>query len=210
MNCTRKILYVFISLILFAPGCLSLKKPVIKIDYYTLEYDSPDVAFQEQLPFVVRIERFLVTPVYNSSRIVYSEQKFKRAAYNYHRWHSSPGDLVTYFLARDMRKSNLFKAVLTYDTRFLSSHAIEGIVDEFYEKDEKDLWKAVLSVSITLVREGEPDISKRVLFQKKYSAKETCEQKTPLALAKAMSNAMAKISEMIITDTYNCLNFSRP
>lgn len=206
MNCTRKILYVFMSLILFAPGCLSFKKPVIKIDYYTLEYDSPDVAFQAQLPFVVRIERFRVTPVYNSNRIVYSEQKFKRAAYNYHRWRSSPGDLVTYFLARDMRKSNLFKAVLTYDTGFLSSHVIEGIVDEFYEQDEKDLWEAVLSVSITLVREGEPDISKRVLFQEKYSAKETCEQKTPLALARAMSSAMAKISEMITTDIYNCLN----
>ena len=206
MNCTRKILYVFMSLVLFAPGCLSLKKPVVKIDYYTLEYDSPDTAFQTRLPFVVRIKRFQVAPVYNSNRIIYSEQKFKRAAYNYHRWRSSPGDLVTYFLARDMRKSNLFKAVLTYDTGFSSSHAIEGIVDEFYEQDEKDLWKAVLSVSITLVKEGEPDVSKRVLFQKKYIAKETCEQKTPIALAKAMSSAMAKISEIIITDIYNCLN----
>ncbi len=205
MSFARKILYVFISLVLFIPGCLSLKKPVIKIDYYTLEYDSPDVAFQAQLPFVVRIERFRVAPVYNSNRIVYSEQKFKRAAYNYHRWRSSPGDLVTYFLARDMHRSNLFKAVLTYDTGFLSSYVIEGIVDEFYERDEKDLCEALLSVSITLVREGEPDVSKRVLFQKKYSAKKACEQKTPLALAKAMSSAMAKISEMIITDIYNCV-----
>ena len=205
MSYARKILYVLISLVLFIPGCLSLKKPVIKIDYYTLEYDSPDVAFQAQLPFVVRIERFRVAPVYNSNRIVYSEQKFKRAAYNYHRWRSSPGDLVTYFLARDMHRSNLFKAVLTYDTGFLSSYVIEGIVDEFYEQDEKDLSEAVLSVSITLVREGEPDVSKRVLFQKKYSANKACEQKTPLALAKAMSSAMAKISEMIITDIYNCV-----
>ena len=205
MSYARKILYVLISLVLFIPGCLSLKKPVIKIDYYTLEYDSPDVAFQAQLPFVVRIERFRVAPVYNSNRIVYSEQKFKRAAYNYHRWRSSPGDLVTYFLARDMHRSHLFKAVLTHDTGFLSSYTIEGIVDEFYEQDEKDLWEAVLSVSITLVREGEPDVSKRVLFQKKYSANKACEQKTPLALAKAMSSAMAKISEMIITDIYNCV-----
>lgn len=205
MSYARKIFYIFMSLILFIPGCISLKKPVIKIDYYTLEYDSPEVAFKSQLPFVVRIERFRVAPVYNSNRIVYSEQKFKRAAYNYHRWRSSPGDLVTYFLARDMHKSNLFKAVLTYDTGFLSSHAIEGVVDEFYEQDEKDLWQAVLSVSITLVREGEPDISKRVLSQKKYTAREACEQKTPLALTKAMSSAMAKLSEMIITDIYNCL-----
>ncbi len=40
---------------------------------------------------------------------------------------------------------------------------------------------------------------------KKYTAKETCEQKTPLALTKAMSSAMAKISEMIIADTYKIM-----
>jgi cholesterol transport system auxiliary component len=203
---TRKILYVLISLVLVVPGCLGIKKPAMKIDYYTLEYDSPQLDFKARLPFVIRIERFQVAPVYNSNRIIYSEQKFKRAAYNYHRWRSGPGDLVTYFLARDMRKSDLFKAVLTYDTAFSSSHAIEGIVDEFYERDGEDgLWEAVIAASITLVSEDEPDISKRVLFQKKYSQKEKCEQKTPPALAKAMSKAMKKISENITADIYNRL-----
>jgi len=82
---------------------------------------------------------------------------------------------------------------------------LEGSVDEFFESDKKESWEAVLSVSILLIAENEPDISKGILFQKTYRATESCKQKNPRALAEAMSKAMARVSREITEDTYASL-----
>jgi cholesterol transport system auxiliary component len=154
---------------------------------------------------VLRVERFQVAPVYDTSRIIYRQKPFTRDVYNYHRWRSNPGNLVSYFLVRDLRQSEAFKSVITREGSLKSSHVIEGTVDEFYEHDGNDSWKAVLSVSITLMAKNEPDVSKKILLNKKYSTRETCRQKNPQALAEAMSKAMSKLSASIFTDVYNAL-----
>ena len=186
-------------------GCLNSKHPYNKIDYYTLEYDVPSISNLHTLPLVMQVERFQVAPVYNTSKIIYRQRPFTRDAYTYHMWRANPGDLVSYFLARDFQESLAFKAVAAHNTGLLSSHILRGTVDEFYEHDGKDYWEAVLAVSITLMVKNEPDISNRVLFQKSYSARQACSQKNPRALAAAMSEAMANISEKVITDIYNFL-----
>jgi ABC-type uncharacterized transport system auxiliary subunit len=120
-------------------------------------------------------------------------------------WRSNPGNLVGYFLVRDLRQSEAFQSVITHDGSLTASHVIAGAVEEFYEHDGEDSWEAVLTLNITLLVKEEADISKKILLQKKYSTRETCRQKNPQALAKAMSTAMAKISTAIITDVYNAL-----
>jgi len=186
-------------------GCLSVKHPYNKIDYYTLEYDAPSISNSHTIPLVVQVERFRVAPVYDTSKIIYRQQPFTRDAYTYHMWRANPGDLVSYFLARDLQQSLVFKGVTAHNTGVLSSHILQGTVDEFYEHDGKNYWEAVLAISITLVAKNEPDISNRALFQKSYSTSKACSQKNPRALAAAMSQAMADISEKIITDIYNFL-----
>jgi len=82
---------------------------------------------------------------------------------------------------------------------------LEGTVDEFFEWDTEENWKAVLSISITLMADTEPDISKRIIFQQSYRAIKACEHKHPQALAKSMSQAMEEISGKIIKDIYSHL-----
>jgi cholesterol transport system auxiliary component len=146
-----------------------------------------------------------VAPIYNTNQIIYRDQSFKRDAYAYFKWRANPGDLVTHFLNRDIRTAGLFKAVLPFDSRSASSHMLEGTVDEFFEWDTEENWKAVLSISITLMVDTEPDISKRIIFQKSYGTTKACEQKHPKALAQSMSQAMAEISGKIIADIYSHL-----
>jgi len=181
---------------------MKAKHPGHQIEYYTLEYEIPPGADLEPLPYVVRIERFEVAPTYNTSRIIYREGSFRREAYVYKRWRSNPGDLVTYFLNRDIKGSGLFRAVLPHDSRFPSSFVIEGSVDEFFEWDTTTVWTAVLTLSITLMAENEPDVSRRILLQKTYQLREACQAKNPAALAEAMSRAMARVSGEIIKDLY--------
>jgi len=197
--------FILFVMMLVITGCLGKQHPPVKIDYYTLEYELNKFVDLKPIPFVLRIERFAVAPIYNSNNIIYKTGQFRRDAYNYHKWRANPGDMVTSFLSRDLKDSSLFKAIFEPGSRFSSSHIISGTVDEFFEQDEKYSWKAVLSVSIALINASETDISKRILFQKRYSTSEKCSQKNPLAIAEAMSKAMSVISEMIISDVYKSL-----
>ncbi len=125
------------------------------------------------------------------------------------KWRANPGDLVTYFLARDLRGTGLFNGVFILSSKHPASHIIDGTLDQFYQESIDNSWQAVLSVNITFMLDYEPDISKRILFQKEYTSKKQCEQKNPKALAEAMSQAMAEISKTIIKDIHHSLTKRR-
>jgi cholesterol transport system auxiliary component len=197
---------LFLCLFCFGSfGCGLGTKAAPPLTFYTLEYDSPVPEKRPALPAIVRIERFGVDPAYNSREFVYSDASYARKNYPYDRWRANPGDLVTYFLARDMKRAGLFSAALTYDTNVEATHSLEGTVEEFYELDLASGWEAALSLDVTLVKLNEPDVSKRVVLQQSYRVSEKASRKNPQAVAEAMSNAMAKISARIMNDIYSAL-----
>jgi len=205
MKWFNKFFFLFLSLPILFGACVSLKQPVNKIEYYTLEYPSPQIKTLHPLPYVIRMDRFTVAPPYNTSQIIYRDQSFKRNAYVYYRWQTNPGATVTTLLKRDIKNSGLFKAVLNPGSRFSSQYMIEGTVDEFFEWDTQNAWKAILTVSIILTEKNKNDIKNRILYQKTYRKAEICQQKKPKAVAEAMSQALSKISEEMIIDVYDCL-----
>lgn len=201
----RKIPALFLCGLLCLSGCSALNKPKPKIHHFTLEYAVPEIKDLTPLSAVLRVDRFGVAPEYNSNRMIYRDKSFKRDEYVYSKWIGNPGDITTYFLARDLRDSGLFKAVFTYKSHSDASYALEGSVDEFFEWDTPEGWNAVLRLSITLVAVGEPDVSKRILFQKSYRIAERCKEEHPRGLAETMSLAMQEVSEKIIRDVYAVL-----
>jgi cholesterol transport system auxiliary component len=205
MTRTQIIWILLIGLALLLSACLDLKQPSNKIDYYSLEYDPPRMRDYQPVAEVIKVEQFSVTPIYNTRKIIYRDKSYQRAAYTYHKWRANPGESVTYFLARDMRQSQLFKAVLTRRSKFPYAYVLEGSVDEFLESDTADGCQAVLALSIVFMAEHEPDLDKKIRFQKTYQMSKPCEQKNPKALAEAMSFAMSEASEKIINDVYENL-----
>ena len=190
-------------------GCVTLKQPSMKIEYYTLEYDalSPgEDTNLEPVQAVLRVERFGIAPVFNTDRIIFRDQDFKRTSYSYHKWKANPADMVAYFLSRDLRRSGLFTAVVPHVSVTPHTHIVEGFVDEFLELDSKDDWAAVLSVNVTLMTVGEPDISKKIIFQQRFSARKKCIDKLPEALAQAMSEAMAEVTKEICIAVHKALS----
>ena len=193
------------GLTLSLTACLDLKQPSNKIEYYSLEYDPPRMSNLPPVSQVIKVALFSVSPIYNTRKIIYRDDSYKRAAYDYHKWQANPAEFVTYFLARDMQQSGLFKAVVTPNNRFPHAFVLEGSVDEFLESDLPDGWQADLSLNILLVNEQENDVTKKILFQKSYHVSKPCRQKSPLALAEAMSAAMSEASSLIIHEVYNHL-----
>ncbi|MBW2708892.1 MAG: hypothetical protein JRD04_06365 [Deltaproteobacteria bacterium] len=163
---------------------------------------APEIEDLKPIDAVIRVDRFGVAPAYNSNRMIYRDESFKRDEYVYSNWIANPGGFATYFLARDLRDSGLFKAVFTYKSHLTASYALAGFVDEFFEWDTPEGWDAVLGLSITLVVLQEPDISKRILFQKSYRVTRRCKEEHPRGLAETMSLAMREVSLKIIRDVY--------
>jgi len=204
----RFLVAVFCSLF-FLAGCSALNKPKPKIHHYTLEYTVPKIEDLKPIQAVIRVDRFGTAPPYNSNRMIYRDKSFKRDEYIYSKWIANPGSFATYFLARDMRDSGLFKAVFTYKSHQDALYALEGSVDEFFEWDTPQGWDVVLGLSITLVMLREPDISKRILFQKSYRVVRPCKEEHPRGFAETMSQAMQAVSENIIRDVYLVLKARR-
>jgi cholesterol transport system auxiliary component len=183
-----------------------MKQPSLKIDHYTLEYASPKPGDLPQLPVVLKVERFSISPLYDTRQIVYRDRSFKRETYTYHRWRAHPADLVTDYLARDMRHSGLFLAVLEEGSTVPPTHLLEGSVDEFFEWDSAEGWKAVLTVSATFISAKETDTVRRILFQRTFHAIQPFQEKTPEGLAQAMSEAMSRVSLDVMTAVYESLS----
>ena len=202
---TKIILILLMGLTLPLTGCLDLKQPRNKVEYYSLEYEPPRMGNHPPVSQAIKVALFSISPIYNTRKIIYRDAAYKRAAYDYHKWQANPAEFVTYFLARDMQQSGLFKAVVTRKSRFPHAYVLEGAVDEFLESDLSDGWQADLSLNIFLVNEQENDVTKKIIFQKSYHISKPCRQKNPRALAEAMSAAMSEASAQIIHDVYNHL-----
>lgn len=199
-------IFLNIFIISIFTGCLNMKSPQRKIDYYSLEYDSIKPTGKLRLPIVLKVARFSSGPLFNTNKMIYKDKAYGHQAYTYHKWWAAPADLVSFFLARDLKESSLFGAVFGYDAAALCSHTLEGSLEEFYEQDiDERKWNAVVSVTVTLITENEPDVTKRVLFQKKHLSVQACEKRTPQGLAEAMSRAVSQISEKIMIDIYDVL-----
>ncbi len=196
---------LFLALTILFFSCVNVKQPRSKIELFTLEYEPPRIDGLSSLPDVIRLVGFNVAPAYDSNRIIYRDQSFKRNAYFYYKWQTNPGDMITHLLCRDMRSSGLFLAVLPSDSKLQPTHLLEGIVDEFFEWDMDESWKAVLTVTITLTSHNGLDSGKGILFQKSYHVAKPTGQRCPEALVEAMSQAMSELSRGVIEDVYYAL-----
>jgi cholesterol transport system auxiliary component len=155
---------------------------------------------------VLQIDRFTAAPLYDTERLVYQPGPYKWDVYNYHRWQSDPAELVTYYLARDLRASGRFAAVLTETGRLSATHFMTGTVDEILENDTTNGWQAVIGITVTLSKAGQNQADKAIIFQKSYRRIELSASRSPSAVVAAMSTAMAAVSEVVFADVYAALS----
>jgi len=138
--------------------------------------------------------------------MLFRAEPYKLAAYNYNRWRVAPGDMVIDYLTRDLRISNFFLAVFSYrdmeNTRFI----IEGGIEEFQEIKEQDNWKATMKVSVSLIDGSQKELTKRLIFQKRYNFEELLKGHEPGEFARGMSSNMQRFSEQLIKDIQTTLS----
>ena len=189
-----------IAIVFIAAGCFGRSKAPHLVEQYSLEYAPPTVESPGRMCESIKVERFSVDQSFNSQAMVYRVQPYKLAVYNYNRWRVTPGDMVTDYLIRDFRAANVFPAVFSYrdieGTRFI----VEGGVEEFLEMMVQDNWKAVLKTNVSFIDGSQKELTKRVVFQKRYHFEESLKEHSPDEFARGMSVNMQRFSEQLIKD----------
>lgn len=206
--CFRKIIIVLLTMISMglSGGCIGKNKIPPPVVFYTLDYAPPEFKNVAPLPVFLSIEKFRASPPYDTARIVYSTEAFAQNRYYYHQWITSPEEMVTRLLTRDLVATGWFGAV-TANPEGWTTHHLSGTIDEFYEQDVIDQWFATVSITTILVDESQKDERPRICFQKTYKRSLPCAQKNPKSLARAMSQALSEISTELTTDIHDALKY---
>jgi ABC-type uncharacterized transport system auxiliary subunit len=186
-------------------GCLSGGEPPVEIRQHVLEYDSPEHSGLSPLDVVLKVNRFGPSPLYDSPRMVYRTGPFERRSYNYHRWMVDPAQMVTSYLIRDLRSSELFRAVLSFRSMEPARYLLTGEVEEFLELDTGEKAEARLTVQLILWDSRNDDVSGRVLLQKRYGVSGPKRSQTAEGFAASMSEAMGSLSQQVGRDIHRAV-----
>jgi ABC-type uncharacterized transport system auxiliary subunit len=186
----------------FLSGCsITSSKPPYAVQLYMLEYHL-DPAIGSSISRTLKIDRFAVAQIFNNTTMLRRPGSYQIEPYNYHRWRTNPGDMVTDFISRDFKETGLFKAVFTYRQQEETDFVLEGNVTEFLLSNDGSRWQVLLSIDVSLLDMSRTAINERVLFQKVYKASEPIEKEDPVLFAAGMSKATARISSLIVNDVY--------
>lgn len=88
----------------------------------------------QKLP-AVAVQRF-ETPAYlRPGRIVYRESPERIGFYDYHRWASDPGEVVTTAMIDSLRAAGVFSTIQTYDGQERAPFILQGTLERLNELD---------------------------------------------------------------------------
>ena len=197
--------FFMVSIVLSLVACSFGGKPAVMVEQYALEYPPPSLQSLSAMDELIRIERFSVAQIFNHVKMVYRQKPTHYNDYAYHRWRANPGDMVGDSLLRDLRGAGIFKSVFSWRDMENIPLILKGGVGEFYESDEKDGRKAILSVHITLMDTTQKELTKQIIFQKYYRYEEPVTENTVQGFARAMSRAAEKLSGQTTTDIYTAV-----
>ena len=204
-----RVLAITLLCSLYLPGCLPAGHPVRPITFYTLQYSSP-APNGTPVDGVVKIDRFSAVRSYDGSAMIFRPDPYRVVAYNYHKWRTTPGDMVSEHLLQDFQNCGLFRTVFSWRQPETARFVVEGMIEEFAEAKEHAQWEADLDVRVTLLDRGEHGNTEEVVFQNRYRVVKSVTDGSPEAFAAGMSAAMAQASEEIIIDVSGAIRGAGP
>ena len=167
---------------------------------YLLEYPPPVVEGLVQKEETIKVYRFSVAQAFNLSSMIYREGPFEFQADPYNSWMANPGQMVSDYLIRDLRKGELFRAVFSYNDIEDTRYTLGGVIEEFVGLGGKEGAKAGLTANVTFLDTSQRQLPQSVIFQRQYQFVEPLTKEGPAGFAEAMSRAMEKFSRQLIKD----------
>jgi ABC-type uncharacterized transport system auxiliary subunit len=138
---------------------------------------------------VIAVEPLVADGAYDDERIVYRVDPVRLDYYQYHRWSTTPGAMVSSYLQQALGRSGRFRAVVR-DSAADTAAVLGGRVVAIEEVDAaKSRWFGHVALELTLTdpKTGE------ILWSHPFDEREPLAAQTPEGLARALGVAMARI-----------------
>ncbi len=191
---------LFRLVLVVASGCGVGGNRTRVVKQYLLEYPPPVVEGLVQREETIKIYRFSVAQAFNMSSMIYREGPFEFQTDPYNSWMANPGQMVSDYLARDLRKGGLFRAVFSYNEIEDTRYTLGGVIEEFVGLIGKEGAKAGLTANVTFLDTAQKQLPQSVIFQRQYQFVEPLTKKGPAGFAEAMSRAMERFSRQLMED----------
>ena len=201
----RCLLKIGLVACLLQTGCLNLKQPPAEILHYHIEYETPQPEDLHKLDVVIKVRRFGISNLFNNDRLHFSDGKYLRDYYYYHRWAINPREMVTGALVRDFQTSEAFRAVLHGPTPASPHYELEGNVLEFSLRNDGDGWESSFSAEVMLFKRSYTDMNRELLFQKVYTHRVPARDRKPREIVESLSLAVKAFSAVIQEDLNRCI-----
>lgn len=200
-----RLCFILMILSCLIAGCFTSGKPQYNVEKYLLSYPASSWNQLDKLPASVKLNRFSIASVYNSTGMIFRNDEYSVDSFNYSRWAVNPADMIGDSLLTDLRASGLFETVLSRQETDEGRFIISGGIEEFYLKMDKSPKTALIRISITLQDSEAKETGKRMMFQKKYIREEPLQDPSPRGYSQAASGAMQAVSREIIGDIYQAV-----
>ncbi len=138
---------------------------------------------------VLAVEPLVAEGAYDDERIVYRVDPVRLDYYQYHRWSTTPGAMVSSYLQQALSRSGKFRAVVR-DSVADTAVVLGGRVIAIEEIDaSKTSWLGHVAIELTLTdpKTGE------ILWSHPFDEREPLGAQTPAGLARALGIAMDRI-----------------
>ncbi|OQX96367.1 hypothetical protein B6I21_01175 [candidate division KSB1 bacterium 4572_119] len=166
--------------------------------YYVIDYpiqneqqDTPS-----QFDQILGVSRFKVDPLYNEGRIVYRQARYEGKHYHYHRWITTPGEMVTDKVIQQLDAARLFKQVLPFPRFVNVDYVLEGTIKAIEEWDEGKQWFAHVKICFELIDKK----TRNMVWQETIFKKNPIERKTPYQLVSGINLGVQQCVEQASQD----------
>jgi ABC-type uncharacterized transport system auxiliary subunit len=165
------------------------------IHYYLIDYPVSEETGETGRKYTITlgVERFDAAPLYEDERLVYRDSPYEGKYYHYHRWISSPEELITEKVIEQLNASHLFHQVVAFPKISQVDFVLQGSIKALEEWDENDRWFARVKLSFDLIDRN----TGQVAWRKTFEQQNPVAQKTPAEVVKGINIAVQQIIVMV-------------
>ena len=176
--------------ILLSTACASTPKT----HYYTLRTPPPPAEVNPQTHFTLQVQRFDVPDLLVDNRIIYFTAPSELNFYEYDRWSSDPGEMLSELTMRFFAETKLFQQVYAYPAPIKADYTLRGrVIDlgqmKYVKESQGKSGVARLSLKLDLLQTQQ----NKVVWSARLEQTAPIEKDNVKAAVEAMNLAAARV-----------------
>ncbi len=142
-------------------------------------------------PISVGISSLSINPVYKNHGIAYQKNPYQVQFYHYHQWAGNPAQMINQVIFSYLEQTNKFSALSQLPGQDKVDFAVSGQILKFTEWNDTNRWYGWLEIDFQIFRTRD----NKLIWRGQISKKIPAQQKNPISVVKALSQAAQEVAE---------------